>query len=115
VAVHTYTLTTHRTTQITYVEECGPCPVIATFTLAFAVQLSKKHGKTSVTVRKTSVRFKKTSEYSILITKTPTQAHTLQNPHTKTHTHTLQNNLKPPQYKLKQTQCKIYASEIVTI
>jgi hypothetical protein len=31
------------------VEECGPCPVFASFTLAFALQLRKKHGKTSVT------------------------------------------------------------------
>ena len=41
----------------------------------------------------------------------PSQTHTLQNPHIHTHTHTLQNNIKPPQYKLKQmhigkaTQC----------
>jgi len=34
---------------------------------------------------------------------------------THTHTHTLQNNIKPPQYKLKQTQCKIYPNEIATI
>jgi hypothetical protein len=38
-------------------EECGPCPVFASFTLAFALQLREKHGKTSVRVRKTSVRF----------------------------------------------------------
>jgi hypothetical protein len=31
-------------------EECGPCPVFAVFTLAFASQLRKKHGKTSVRV-----------------------------------------------------------------
>jgi len=31
-------------------EECGPCPVFAGFTLAFALQLRKKHGKTSVIV-----------------------------------------------------------------
>jgi hypothetical protein len=31
-------------------EECGPCPVLARFTLAFALQLRKKHGKTSVRV-----------------------------------------------------------------
>ena len=37
-------------------EECGPCPVFASFTLAFALQLRKKQGKTSVRVRKTSVR-----------------------------------------------------------
>jgi len=35
--------------------------------------------------------------------------------HTHTHTHTLQNNIKPPQYKLKQTQYKIYPNETVTI
>jgi hypothetical protein len=34
----------YRTTQIeTNVEECGPCPVFASFTLAFALQLRKKH------------------------------------------------------------------------
>jgi hypothetical protein len=31
-------------------KECGPCPVFAGFTLAFALQLRKKHGKTSVRV-----------------------------------------------------------------
>jgi hypothetical protein len=47
----------NRTTQITTnVEECGPCPVFASFTLAFALQLRKKHGKTLVRVRKLSVR-----------------------------------------------------------
>jgi hypothetical protein len=34
-----------RTTQITTnVEKCGPCPVFASFTLEFALQLRKKHG-----------------------------------------------------------------------
>jgi hypothetical protein len=91
------------------VEECGPCPVYASFTLAFALQLRKKHGKTSVRVRKTSLRLRKTSEYSIHITKTPTHYKTLTNTHitkpihTHTHTHThIQNNKKLPQYKLKQ-------------
>ena len=45
----------------------------------------------------------------------PTQTHTLRNPHTHTHIHTLQNNIKPPQYKLKQTQYKMYPNETVTI
>jgi len=31
-------------------EECRPCPVFAGFTLAFALKLRKKHGKTSVRV-----------------------------------------------------------------
>jgi len=58
--VHIYTQTvrrtaqssqiTHRRTQITNWEECGPCAVFARYTLAFALQLRKKHGKTSVRV-----------------------------------------------------------------
>jgi len=62
VAVHIYTQTIHRTTQqsnnadTTNVVECGPCPVFASFILAFALQLRKKHGKTSVRLRKTSDR-----------------------------------------------------------
>ena len=50
--VHIYTQTVHRTTQNKqYIEqnnnlgECGPCPFLASYTLAFALQLSKKHGK----------------------------------------------------------------------
>jgi len=36
----------------------GPCPVFAGFTLAFALQLRKKNGKTSVslTIRKDAIR-----------------------------------------------------------
>jgi hypothetical protein len=30
--------------------KCGPCPVFASYTLAFALQLRNKHGKTSVRV-----------------------------------------------------------------
>jgi hypothetical protein len=70
----------------------------------FALELRKKHGKTSISVRKTA-------EYSIHITKTPTHYKT----HTNTHTHILQNNIKPPQYKLKQTQCKLYPNETFTV
>jgi len=69
--VHIYTQTVHRTTQSTQTihrttqltalvgrlfgirtqsgqtnwEDCGPCPVFASYTLAFALQLRKKHGK----------------------------------------------------------------------
>jgi hypothetical protein len=50
------------TTQMTTnVEKCSLCPVFASFILAFALQLWKKHGKTSVRVRKPSVRLRKTS------------------------------------------------------
>jgi len=48
--VHIYTQTIHRTTQLTNWEECGPCPISASYTLAFALHLRKKHRKTSVTV-----------------------------------------------------------------
>jgi hypothetical protein len=63
VAVHIYTQTilrtsqlttriTNKTTQITNLEERWPCPVFANYTLAFALQLRKKHGKPSVRVAK---------------------------------------------------------------
>jgi len=42
--VHIYTQAIHRTTQLIW-EECGPCPVFASYTLAFALQLRKNHGK----------------------------------------------------------------------
>ena len=55
--VHIYTQTIHRTTQNKqYLEqhnnlgECGPCPFLVSYTLAFALQLRKKCGKTSVRV-----------------------------------------------------------------
>jgi len=53
--VHIYTQTIYTTTQNKqYIEqhnnlgEFGPCPVLASYTLAFALQLRNKHGKTSV-------------------------------------------------------------------
>jgi len=51
-AVHIYAHTQHRTTQLIW-EECWPCPVFVSYTLAFALQLRKKHGKTSVRVEYT--------------------------------------------------------------
>ena len=42
--VHIYTQTIHRTAQLTNWEECGPCPIFASYTLAFALQLRKKYG-----------------------------------------------------------------------
>ena len=38
--VHIYTQTVHSTTQLVW-EECGPCPVFASYALAFALQLRK--------------------------------------------------------------------------
>jgi hypothetical protein len=40
--------TNNTQNNTTILEECGPCPVLASFTLAFALQPRKKHGKTSV-------------------------------------------------------------------
>jgi uncharacterized protein YceK len=81
----------NRTTQIqANMEECGPCPVFASFTLAFALQLRKKQEKTSVRVRKTSVRLRKTSvkvKYAYY-QKTPTHYKTLTNTHITKPTHT---------------------------
>jgi len=49
--VHIYTQTIHRTKQITTnLEGCVLCPVFASFSLAFALQLRKKHGNISVRV-----------------------------------------------------------------
>jgi len=46
--VHIYTQTIHRTTQNKqYIEQQNS---LASYTLAFALQLRKKHGKTSVRV-----------------------------------------------------------------
>ena len=100
----------NRITQITTnVEKCGPCLVFASFTLAFALQLRKKHGKPSVRVRKTSVRLRKTSvkvQYTYYqkhphITK-PSKTHTLQNP--LIHPHALKHTTK--QYKTTTVQIK---------
>jgi hypothetical protein len=44
-------------------EECGPCPVFASFTLAFALQLRKKHGKPSVRLKKNLSYVKKNRSY----------------------------------------------------
>jgi hypothetical protein len=67
-------------------KSAGRAPSLRVFTLAFALQLRKKHGRTSVRVRETSVRLIKTSvrvQYTYY-----KDTHTLQNLHTHTHTHT---------------------------
>ena len=64
--VHIYAQTIHRITQLTTLvgklsgirtksgqtnwEDCGPCPLSASYTLSFALKLRKKHGETSVRV-----------------------------------------------------------------
>jgi hypothetical protein len=86
----------NQTTQIqTNVEECGPCPVFASFTLAFALQLRKKHGKTSVRVRKILVKVQYTYYQKHPHITKPIQTHTFQN--SLIHTHALAHTTK--QYK----------------
>jgi hypothetical protein len=53
--------TTQKTTNV---EECGPCSVFASFSLAFALQLRKKNGKPSVREREISVRVNSSSSSS---------------------------------------------------
>jgi len=53
------------------VEECGLCPIFASFTLVFALQQRKKHRKASVRVRKTSVRVQYTYYQNIHISQNP--------------------------------------------
>jgi hypothetical protein len=80
-----YTKNNIRTTQIqTNVEECGPCPVFPSYTLAFALQLRKNHGKTSIRVSSNLSQIKNNlqSQYSIHIAKITLP---LQSPHQHTH------------------------------
>jgi hypothetical protein len=57
--------------------------------------------KTSVRLRKTSVRVQYTNYQNTHTLQYP-HKHTHYKTHTHAHTRTLQNNIKPPQYKLKQ-------------
>jgi hypothetical protein len=83
-------------------EECWPCPVLANYTLALTTEEKAR--------KNLSQGSRRDSKYTH--TRHP---HITRPTHTNTQTHTLQNNLKPPQYKLKQTQYKIYPNEIITI
>ena len=113
--VHIYTQEIHRTTLITTnLEQCGPCPVFASFTLAFVLQLRKKHGKTLVRLRKSSVKV----QYAYYqkhphITK-PSKAHTLQNPltHPHAHTHTRLTTEEKAQKNLSKVKKNLYQSTV---
>ena len=105
----------NRTTQIT--TKCGrvrAVPRLCEFYPGICLTTEEKARKTLSQGKKNLSQVKKNLEYSIHITKTPTHHKTLTNTHitkpththaptpTHTHTHILQNNIKPPQYKLKQ-------------
>jgi hypothetical protein len=89
----------------TNVEKCGPCPFFASFTLEFALQLMKKHGKTSFRVRKTPVRLRKTS---VKIQYAYYQKHPHKHTHYKTHSysHTRIHTHNTKQYKTTTVQIK---------
>jgi len=106
ITVHLQTQTIHRTTQITTnLKECGPCPVFVNFTLAFALQLRKKHGETLVRVRKTSVRVPythyQTPTHCKTYTHKPTYTHIYNPNHTRPHT-PAHNTHTPTHYKTVQ-------------
>jgi len=74
----------NRTTQIrTNLEECGLCHVFASFTLAFALQLRKKHGQ-NLSQGRRRVLVYILPEYPHVTKPTHTHIHTLQNPPTHT-------------------------------
>jgi len=47
---YTFTHTNNTQNDTKILEKCRPCQFFAGFTLAFALHLGKKHGKTSVRV-----------------------------------------------------------------
>ena len=112
VAVHIYTQTIHRTTQIT--TEQHKCklmknvrvrtvPLLCEFYPGICFTTEEKAQKNLSQDKKNRSQVKKNLSQSTVyilpkhthITK-PSQTHTLQNPFI----HTQQNNIKPPQYKL---------------
>jgi hypothetical protein len=84
----------YRTTEITTnAEDCGPCPVFASFTLAFALQLRKKHGKYLSQGKENLSQVKKNLNQSTVYI---LPKHTHYNPpptHTHIYTHISQNNI----------------------
>jgi hypothetical protein len=56
---HLHTNSTHNTEKGKF-GKCGPCPVFTSYTLAFALQLRKKHGKPSVRV----AQYKNNEQYN---------------------------------------------------
>jgi hypothetical protein len=115
VAVHIYTQTIHRTTQITneqHNNECGKVRAVSRlweFYPGICLTTEEKARKNLTQGNKNLSHAEKNLSQSIVYIYQNT--HTLQNPHkhtyykthtrTHAHTHTLQNNIKTPQYKLK--------------
>jgi hypothetical protein len=62
--------------------------------------------KSTHRLRKTSVITKSKHTHTHTPTPTHTHTHTPTHTHIHPHTHTLQNNIKPPQYRLKTNSAK---------
>ena len=111
-STHLHTNSTQNNTNNNLFGRVRTVPRLCEFYPGICLTTEGKAGKNLSQCKETSVRVRKTSvkvQYAYY-----QNTHTLQNLHTHTHTHT-QNNIKPPQYKLKQTQYKIYPNKIVTI
>jgi RNase P subunit RPR2 len=75
-STHVHTNSAQNTENGTYITikikvkigKCGPCPVFASYTLVFALQLRKKHGKTSVRVVETCPGCQQKSERNFYLT-----------------------------------------------
>ena len=108
-AVHIYTQTIHRTTQITTeqhkrtsnVEDCGPCPVFAS---CFCLTTEEKARKNFSQSKKTLSRVKKSLSHSTIYI-LPKHPHiTNLHKHTRYKTHTYTHIIK--QYKTTTVQIK---------
>jgi hypothetical protein len=88
-STHLHTNSTQNTENETYITikrkkkfgKCWPCPVFASYTLTFALQLRKKHEKTSVMVaartsQADTVQYKNNEQYNTQ-KKTVTQSNTV--------------------------------------
>jgi hypothetical protein len=105
----------NRTTQIrNNVEECGPCPVFASFYNGICLKTEEKARKNHSQCKRNFNQVNKNLSQSTVyivqrhphITK-PTQTHKLQNPHTHTtHTHTHTHTHITKQYKTTTVQIK---------
>jgi hypothetical protein len=116
VAVHIYTQTIHRTKQITTEQHkyklmwksAGRAPSLRVLPWPLLTTEEKARKNLSQGKKNLSQVKKNLSQTTVYVLPKNTHTHTLQNFHKHTHitkpsqTHTLQNNIKPPQYKLKQ-------------
>ena len=97
----------NRTTQIQInVEECGPCPVFASFTLAFAFTTEEKARKILSQDKKNPSQVKKNLSQSTVYILPKTTTHYKTHSYTHTHTHTHMHTHTTKQYKTTTVQIK---------